>query len=134
VIGFTPSQSLFQSQEPVSAEQLEINNKAITIAEVISFMEETKNVTARIEFFNTFGSNNIFYIMMVARPLLSMRTVGSMDVERMVKPIKHTIMTKHRNRRLKDPKGVALFRLSENLKHIMKAKKMLDKKITESLI
>jgi hypothetical protein len=60
VIGFTPSQSLFQSQEPVSAEQLEINNKAITIAEVISFMEETKNVTARIEFFNTFGSKQSF--------------------------------------------------------------------------
>jgi hypothetical protein len=133
VIRFTPSQSLFQNQEPVSAEQLEINNKAITIAEVISFMdEETKNVTARIEFCNTFGSNNLFYIM-VARPLLSMRTIGSMDVEHMVKPVKHTIMTKHRNR-LKDPKGVALFRLSENLKHIMKAKKMLGKKITESLI
>ena len=95
-------------------------------------MEETKNVTARIEFFNTFGSNNLFYTM-AARPILSMHTVGSMDVECMIKPVKHTIMTKHLNR-LKDPKGVALFRLSENLKHIMKAKKMLGKKITESLI
>jgi len=56
-----------------------------------------------------------------------MRSVGcSMDVERMVKPVKHSIAT--------DPKGVALFRLGENLKHIMKVKKMLCKKITESLI
>ena len=32
-----------------------------------------------------------------------------------------------------DPKGVALYRASENLKHIMAAKKRLGKKITDSL-
>ena len=89
-------------------------------------------MSARLEFFDTFGSNNLFYIL-VARPLLSMRTVGSMDVERKVKPVKEKILTKYRNR-LKDPKGVALFRLRENLNHIMEAKKSLGKKITESLI
>jgi hypothetical protein len=118
--------------EPVSAEQLEINNEAITVQEVITWVEETNNVSARLEFFDTFGSNNLFYIL-VARPLLSMRTVGSMDVERKVKPVKEKILTKYRNR-LKDPKGVALFRLRENLNHIMEAKKSLGKKITESLI
>jgi hypothetical protein len=61
-------------------------------------------VTAHIKFFNTVGSNNLFYTM-VARPLLSMSTVGSMDVERMVKPVKHTIMTKHCNR-LRIQKGL----------------------------
>ena len=70
---------------------------------------------------------------MVAKPLLSMRTVGSIDVERRVKPIKDSILTKKRNR-LKDPKGVALFRASENLNHLMKAKISLGKKITDSLI
>ena len=34
---------------------------------------------------------------------------------------------------MSDPKGVALFRASENLRHIMKAKKQLAKKITDSL-
>jgi len=61
-------------------------------------------VTAHIKFFNTVGSNNLFYTT-VARPLLLMSTVGSMDVERMVKPVKHTIMTKHRNR-LRIQKGL----------------------------
>ena len=64
-----------------------------------------------------------------------MRTVGSMDVERKFKPVKEKILTKYHNR-LKDPKGVALFRLRENLNlnHIMEAKKSFGKKITESLI
>ena len=85
----------------------------------------------RFLFFETFMANNEFY-QKVAKPLLSMRTVGSMDVERRVKPIKYEILTKKRNR-LQDPKGVALYRTSENLKHIMKAKMALGKKITDSL-
>lgn len=106
--------------------------EAITIDEVITFVEDTRNVMARLEFFNAFASNNLFFIK-VARPLLSMRTVGSMDVERKVKFMKEKILTKHRNR-LKDPKGVALYRVRENLNHIMKAKKQLGMKITESVI
>jgi len=55
-----------------------------------------------------------------------------MVVERRIKPIKHTITTKKRNH-LFDPKGVVLYRASENLKHIMMAKKILGKKITDAL-
>ena len=72
-----------------------------------------------------------FYLL-VAKPLLSMRTVGSIDVERRVKPLKHNILTKKRNRLL-DPKGQCLFRASENLNHIMACKKMLGKSVTDSL-
>ncbi len=64
--------------------------------------------------------------------LLSMRTVGSIKVERKLKLIKHNILTKKHNR-LGDPKGVVLFRASENVKHLMHAKKILDKKIPNSL-
>ena len=62
-----------------------------------------------------------------------MRTVGSIDVERRIKPVKHEILTKKRNRLL-DPKGIALYRASENLRHLMKAKKILGKKITDPLL
>ena len=67
-------------------------------------------------------------------PLLSMCTVGSIDVERsMIKPIKHTILTKKRSH-LSDSKGVDLFRASKNLRYsIMKARKQLARKITDSL-
>ena len=69
---------------------------------------------------------------MVAKPLLSVGTVGSMDCERRAKPLKNTILTKDRNRML-DPTGVALLRGYENLRHIMHAKKMLGKRIADSL-
>ena len=54
-------------------------------------------------------------------------------IERKVKPIKGEIFTKKQNRLL-DPKGVALFRASENLKHIMAAKKALGKSLADSLV
>ena len=60
-----------------------------------------------------------------------MRTVGSIDVERRVKPLKDTILTKKRNR-LSDAKAAVLYRARENL-HIMNAKKILGKSITDSI-
>ena len=63
--------------------------------------------------FLTRAANFEFY-QKVAKPLLSMRTVGSIDVERRVKGIKGTILTKKRNK-LQDPKGVAFMRASKNL-------------------
>ena len=92
------------------------------------------NTTINLQiFFETFARNNTFYLK-VAQPLLSMRTTGSIDVERRIKPLKHNIMTKKRNR-LKDPKGISLLRgqEQENLKHLMRAKLDLGKKITDSL-
>ena len=61
-----------------------------------------------------------------------MRTVGSIDVERRVKPLKDTILTKKRNR-LSDAKANVLYRARENLNHIMNAKKILGKSITDSI-
>ena len=86
---------------------------------------------SRFEFFDTYTANSEFYLK-IAKPLLSMRTVGSMVVKRRTKPIKHTIMTKKRNH-LEDPKGITLYRASENLNHIMKAKAKCGKKIADSL-
>ena len=67
----------------------------------------------------------------VARPLLSMRTTGSIDVERVAKPFKHHLLRKDRNR-LSDGKGVVLFRASQNLRHLMKAKQELKGKLHDA--
>ena len=65
--------------------------------------------------------------------LLSMCTMGSIGVEQRVKGIKGTILNKKHNK-LQDPKGVALMRASENLRHmIMKAKTILGIKVMDSL-
>ena len=106
-------------------------NTQFTIKDVQDWVGRHDGVRRRFLWYETFMANNKFY-QMVAKPLLSMRTIGSMDVERRVKPIKYDILTKKRNR-LQDPKGIALYRASENLKHIMKAKKALGKKITDCL-
>jgi hypothetical protein len=98
---------------------------------VQQFVERTCNISARFRWFETFAAHSEFYLY-VAKPLLSMRTAGSIDVERKVKPLKHQILSKTRNR-LQDYKGVAYFRAKENLNHIMNAKKVLGKRITDSL-
>ena len=68
----------------------------------------------------------------MVKTLLSLCTDGSIDVERRVKLLKNSILTKDRNR-LSDSKGEVLFRAAENLKHIMVAKKVLGKSTVESL-
>ena len=90
------------------------------------------SIAGRFRFFLSYGEHSPFY-QKVAKPLMSMRTVGSIDVERRIKPLKHDIITKKRNK-LRDPKGVALYRASENLHHLMRAKQSLGMKISDSLL
>ena len=124
---------IFDNPLPESIPNIELDkkNKSFSVQDVKEWVEKNNWMDGRFEFFETYAASSEFYLK-VAKPLLSMRTVGSMVVERSIKPIKHTIMTKKRNR-LQDPKGVVLYRASENLKHIMNAKKILGKKITDSL-
>lgn len=110
---------------------MKANHKNFSVKDVLEYVEQTGYLQARLQFFEAFHYTSEFY-QKIAKPLLSMRTVGSIDVERRIKPVKENILTKKRNRLL-DPKGVALYRASENLKHIMAAKKRLGKKITDSL-
>jgi len=124
---------IFEEALPASIPDIELENKnkSFSVEEVKEWVEKHNAIDGRFQFFETFAASSEFYLK-VAKPLLSMRTVGSIDVERRIKRIKHNILTKKRNR-LQDPKGVVLYRASENLKHIMNAKKMLGKKITDSL-
>ena len=107
------------------------NNCNLSIVDVEKWIVDIDGINGRLDFFETFARNNTFYLK-VAQALLSMRTTGSIDVEHRIKPLKHNIMTKKRNR-LKDPKGISLLRGQENLKHSMLSKLDLGKKITDSL-
>ncbi len=64
----------------------------------------------------------------VGKRLLSMKSVGSMDVECMAKPFKHSILTKDRNA-LGDEKGIVLFRAGQNLKHLHHAREVIKRKV-----
>ena len=115
----------------VSDQELELNSKSFSVEDVVKWVEKSRNIKGRFAFFETFHANSEFYLT-VAKPLLSMRAVGSIDVERRVKAMKGNILTKKRNK-LKDPKGVAYLRTSENLNHISNAKQVLGKHFTDSL-
>ena len=106
------------------------NNKQILVAEVKCQPVESGAITSHVQFFETNMANNAFY-QKIAKHLLLMHTVGSISIEQRVKPINHTILIKKRSC-LQDPKGVALFRVLKNLKHIMKSKIALSKMITDS--
>ena len=64
----------------------------------------------------------------IGKRLLSMKTVGSMDVERTAKPFKHCKLSKDRNR-LSDERGVVLFRAGQNLKHLHHARESIKGKV-----
>ena len=100
---------------------------------MVQYVESTGAISGRITWFECYAGSSDFH-RLVAKPLMSMGTVGSMDCERRAKPqnLKNIILVKGRNR-MKDPTGVALLRGMENLCHIMHAKKMLGKKLADSL-
>ena len=68
----------------------------------------------------------------VAKPLMSIRTTGSMDVERLAKPLKDVILTKKRNR-LSDERTVSLLWAQQNLKYLMSAREVLKGKVYDSV-
>ena len=73
----------------VTEEELESNNKAFTI-------HDTGGVQKRLRFFHCYFPGSKFYLK-VAKPLLSLKCVGSMDTEQAAEPPKHDILTKERN-------------------------------------
>ena len=115
----------FEDQLPpvVPIEEHCVKNKQITVDKVQQWVEKTGTVEHRIQWFVANCQASEFYHL-IAKPLLSMRTVGSIDVEREAKTLKHTILTKNRNR-TSDGRGVVLMRTCNNLKYLLKMKQSL---------
>ena len=102
-----------------------------TLKDVQDWVLKHDGITGALRWFEAYAPNNAFY-QKVAKPLLSIRTTGSIDVERAVKPIKGCVLTKQRNR-LSNNKAIVLFRLSENLRQLQNIKvemKMSGKKFS----
>ena len=92
------------------------NMTAFTLKEVKAWVDKYDGIAGALRWFEAYASNNAFY-QKIAKPLLSIRTTGPIDVERAIKPIKGCVLTKQRNK-IADGKAVVLFRLSENLKQL----------------
>ncbi len=104
--------------DAVTLPQLDLNNKDFGIEDVKEWVECHGAMRGRYSFFETFAGNSKFY-QNIAEPLLPiLNAVGSINVEHRVKEIKNTIPMKKCNCP-EDPKGVALYRVSKSLKHII---------------
>ncbi len=80
-----------------------------------------------IRFFEVYARFSPLY-QQVEKHLLSMKSVGSMDVERTAKHFKHYMLSKNRNR-LSDERGVVMFRAGQNLKHLHRAWESIHGKV-----
>ena len=88
----------------VSRNMLELRNREFGITEVKTWVEQHGSMPGRFQFFETNTTANSEFYHKVTKPLLSMLTVGSIDVERRVKRIKGNTLTKKHNK-LQDSKG-----------------------------
>ena len=104
----------------MSEEKLEQNSGEVTLAEVRDWVESHDYLEGRFRFFDVYKPNSVFY-RRVARPLLSMRTTGSMSVERQAKNLKYNLLRKERNR-LSDERGNVLYYTAQNMRLLAKAK------------
>jgi hypothetical protein len=91
-----------------------------------------KSIDGCFCFFEAYACFSPLY-QQVGKCLLSMKGVGSMDVECMAKPLKHCILAKDRNA-LCNEKGVVLFRAEQNLKHLNHAHKVIKGKVYGGVI
>jgi hypothetical protein len=67
-------------------------------------VEKYNNIDGHFRFFEVYARFSLLY-QQVGKRLLSMKSVGSMDVERTAKPFKHCILTKDRNRIFDEKEG-----------------------------
>lgn len=93
----------------------------MTFKDVIDWLEKSGKHQGPIQFYQMWLPTSPLY-MHVSKTLLSMRTSGSMDVERVAKPLKNFLATKSRNR-LKQKKMEMLLRVGMNLNLLYAARK-----------
>ncbi len=101
--------------------------RKFTLDRVVEWVEKHENIDGRFRFFEAYACFSFLY-QQVGKQLLSMKSIGSMDVECMAKPFKHCILTKDRNA-LSDEKEIVLLRAGQNLKHLHHSREVIKGKV-----
>ena len=107
-------------------------NRNFDLNKVQDWVEKYDGINGRFRFFQAYMPLSPLY-QAVGKPLLSMKTSGSMDVERAAKPFKHLILKKNRNR-LGDAKGIKLLRCHQNLTHLYNARQLIKGKVYDGVV
>ncbi len=109
--------------ESDTPEENEIRKRNFTLDRVVEWVEKYEIIDGRFCFFEAYACFSPLY-QQVGKCPLSMKSVGSMDVECMAKPFKHSTLTKDRNA-LSNEKGIVWFRAGQNLKHLHHAREVI---------
>lgn len=97
----------------VSYDEQVVEEKKLTLEVVDTWVMEHGGHNGRIGFFSGFYPTNMS--QKIATPLLSMKTTGSISVERAAKPLKNKVATNERNRLGTDKRSL-LLRVGINLR------------------
>jgi hypothetical protein len=107
------SSLLFNPPPVVSYEAAETSEKELTLVKVADWVEKWGRRIGRLRFF--VDLNPTCYFELVAKSLLSIKSTGSISVERAAKPMKTRVATKGRSR-LSTDKRTILLRVGLNLR------------------
>ena len=104
-----------------AGKELQEDQKKLTLENVKDWVVKTNYHPAHLPFFSTLELTA--FVKQTVTSLLSItRSVGSISVERVAKPLKNKVLTKARNQ-LEDEKAELLLRVGLNLTFLAKANK-----------
>jgi hypothetical protein len=118
---------LFMEPRPptLNTEDARLAAESLTFADVNNWVEATGKHEARITWWECSNPNSPLYLK-IGKPLLSIRTTGSITVERVAKPLKNKVLTKERNR-LNTESAAVLLRAGINLRLLSNMKVSVKK-------
>jgi hypothetical protein len=121
------------SQRVALLRKMKKGKRNFTLDCVVEWVEKYENIDGRFCFFEAYACFSPLY-QQVGKRLLSIKSVGSIDVECMAKPFKHSILTKDGNA-VGDEKGIVLFRAGRiSSISIMPAKLSKERCMEESTV
>ena len=110
---------------PLTSIEKEAKRTAMTLEDVSKFAESKGGRNSQLRWFEMYARDTTLY-KLIAKPLLSGSSNGSMDIERYAKPLKYSIQTKQRNN-LSDEYASILLRILINLRNVEAAVEALPK-------
>jgi hypothetical protein len=116
-----PYIELFDDERPAVQPNAAELQKTLTLDDISKWDKESG---PRLLWWDTFYPMSPLYLT-IAKPLLSARTVGSIAVERVAKPLKNKVMSKERNQ-LGVGRAEVLLRAGMNLRLLNKHKSMMQ--------
>jgi len=107
----------------VNDEETKAEQKKLTMTDVSEWVNKTGGHDGRLNFFVLHPKDEDLY-KLILEPLLSIRSVGSITVERIAKPMKRSVLANYRAA-MKEDKAEICLRVGLNLRHLMAARQQI---------